>query len=343
MSNITQLAAQIAKKPWLCLPASWAHDLSPYGLEIYSQLFGDLKTPVWNSYKYKNLIFKNRLGIAGGVDKNAEHLMAWQKVGCGFLEIGTVTPRQQNPNPGTILRRDLKTESVWNKMGFPSAGSDEAYYNLKKYKSESNLPVFVNIGKNRTTPNEDASSDYENLIEKFADIADAFVINISSPNTSGLRDLAKPAAFESFLKPITEKQQSLSSKPPLFLKISPDLENTDLKNILEVSLHHQLDGFILTNTTLDRTLTPFYPVDGGMSGKPLKEKSLHALYTAKNYLEQKNEKKCLISVGGVMTADDVFERIDKGADLVQVYSTLIFEGPGFFRKVAKIAKHRFSG
>ncbi len=343
MSTITQLAVQIAKKPWLCLPAGWAHDLSPYGLEIYSQIFGDLTTPVWSSYKYKNLIFKNRLGIAGGVDKNAEHLTAWQKVGCGFLEIGTVTPKSQSPNPGVIMRRDIKTESVWNKMGFPSAGSDETYYNLKKYKSESNLPVFVNIGKNRTTPNADASSDYETLVEQFSDVADAFVINISSPNTSGLRDLAKPAAFESFLKPITQKHQSLNLKQPLFLKISPDLEITDLKNVLDVCFHHQLDGFILTNTTLDRTLTSFYPVDGGMSGKPLKEKSLHALYTTKNYLEQKNEKKCLISVGGVMTADDVFERIDKGADLVQVYSTLVFEGPGFFRKVAKIAKHRFSG
>ena len=241
------------------------------------------------------------------------------------------------------MRRDIKTESVWNKMGFPSAGRDEAYYNLKKYKSESNLPVFVNVGKNRTTPNEDASSDYETLIEQFSDVADAFVINISSPNTTGLRDLAKPVAFESFLKPITQKHQSLNLKQPLLLKISPDLETADLKNILDVCLHRQLDGFIIANTTLDRTLTPFYPSEGGMSGKPLKEKSLHALYTAKNYLEQKNEKKCLISVGGVMTADDVFERIDKGADLVQVYSTLIFEGPGFFRKVAKIAKHRFSG
>ena len=343
MSNITQLAAQIAKKPWLCLPAGWAHDLGPYGLEIYSQIFGDLKTPVWNSYKYKNLIFKNRLGIAGGVDKNAEHLTAWQKVGCGFLEIGTVTPKAQSPNPGTIMRRDIKTESVWNKMGFPSAGSDEAYYNLKKYKSESNLPVFVNIGKNRTTSNEDASSDYQYLVEQFSELADAFVINISSPNTSGLRDLAKPAAFESFLKPIIQKHQSLHLKQPLFLKISPDHELPDLKNVLDVCLSHDLDGFILTNTTLDRAETPFYPADGGMSGKPLKEKSLRALYTAKNYLEQKNEKKCLISVGGVMTADDVFERIDKGADLVQVYSTLVFEGPGFFRKVAKIAKHRFSG
>ena len=143
-------------KPWLYLPAKWAHDLSPYGLEIFAAIKGLNQTPVWKPFSYKNLHFKNRLGIAGGVDKNADHVSAWQKVGCGFVEIGTVTPLPQDPNPGVILDRDIITKSVWNKMGFPSAGADEAIYNLKKFKSVSQIPVFVNIGKNRTTENSEA-------------------------------------------------------------------------------------------------------------------------------------------------------------------------------------------
>jgi dihydroorotate dehydrogenase len=325
------------RKPWLFLPSKLAHDLSPYGLELYSLLKGSDTTPVWNPYSFKGLVFKNPLGIAGGVDKNADHLEAWRRVGCGFIEVGTVTPRPQDPNPGLIMNRDAKTFSVWNKMGFPSEGASEVYFNIKKFKSHASLPVFVNIGKNRTTENVDAHKDYSELITHFADVADAFVVNISSPNTKGLRDLATLENFNAFISPIRKHYDDLKLNQPLFLKLSPDLDMQGQEIVLRACIDHGFDGFVLTNTTLDRTHTPFYPNEGGVSGKPLKEKSIQALMHAKNVILKQNQKKCLISVGGVMTAEDVFERIKLGADLVQVYSTLVFEGPGFFRKVSKLA------
>lgn len=328
------------RRPWLYLPPKLAHDLSPYGLELYSFLKGSDTTPVWNPFSFKNIIFKNRLGIAGGVDKNADHLQAWRRLGCGFIEVGTVTPEPQKSNPGVIMNRDIQTQAVWNKMGFPSVGAAEVYFNVKKFKDQSQTPVFVNIGKNRVTDNADAHKDYAKLISHFADIADAFVVNISSPNTKGLRDLATKENFNSFISPIRKHYDELKLSTPLFLKVSPDLDPQDQENILKISIDHGFDGFILTNTTLDRSLTPQFPTDGGVSGKPLKEKSIQALMQAKNIILKQNDKKCLISVGGVMTADDVFERIKLGADLVQVYSTLVFEGPGFFRKVHKLAKLR---
>lgn len=326
------------RKPWLFLPSKLAHDLSPYGLELYSLFRGSDTTPVWNPYQFKNIIFKNRLGIAGGVDKNADHLEAWRRVGCGFIEVGTVTPQPQSANPGVIMNRDLQAKAVWNKLGFPSEGAAEVYFNIKKFKAHASTPIFVNIGKNRTTDNADAHKDYSELITHFADVADAFVVNISSPNTKGLRDLASRENFNSFIAPIRKHYDDLKLSNPLFLKLSPDLDELSQENVLKGSMDHGFDGFILTNTTLDRTHTPHFPAEGGVSGKPLKEKSIQALIQAKNIILKQNQKKCLISVGGVMTADDVFERINLGADLVQVYSTLVFEGPGFFRKVHKLAK-----
>lgn len=327
-------------RPWLYLPAKLAHDLSPYGLELYASIKGFQDTPVWNPFSFKNLHFKNRLGIAGGVDKNGDHLKAWEKVGCGFIEVGTVTPLPQSSNPGRIVDRHIPTLSVWNKMGFPSAGADEVVFNLKNFKATSHIPLFVNIGKNRSTDNTQASQDYISCLNAFDQLADAYVINISSPNTKGLRDLAKSDSFLPFITPIKKYHEQLKLNSPVFLKLSPDLDPDDLTNIIEMSFDVGLDGFILTNTTLDRVNTSFYPSEGGVSGMPLKNKSIQALTFTRNLLNKKNEKKCLISVGGVMTAADVFERIDLGADLVQVYSTLIFEGPGFFRKVAQVAKQR---
>lgn len=327
-------------KPWLWVPAKWAHDLSSYGIEIYSKIYGQSTTPVWNSFTYKNLIFKNRIGIAGGVDKNADHLLAWQSLGCGFLEIGTVTPEAQKPNPGKIIDRDIKTSSLWNKMGFPSAGADEVFFNLRGFKEISKTPVFVNIGKNRTTPNETAHIDYIFLLSKFQSLADAFVLNISSPNTKGLRDLAKKENLDLFLNPIMSAVNDLSISQPLFIKLSPDLETEDLISVVECCLQHKIDGFILTNTTLSREGLTYYPSEGGASGKPVAELSKKALKTVVGLCLREKTKKIIISAGGVMTAADVFERIELGADLVQVYTALIFEGPGFIRKVSDFAEQR---
>lgn len=323
-------------KPWLWLPPKLAHDLSFLAVELYS-LMNENRTPAWGSFSWKGLEFKNRLGLAGGVDKNAEHLFAWQKLGCGFIEAGTITPEAQKPNLGKIFDRSIADEAIWNKMGFPSAGADESYYNLNACRSEITVPVFINIGKNRTTANEMAHEDYMMLIERFQHLADAFVVNISSPNTKGLRDLASRESLEAFLKPIMLKKNELNCQKPVLLKLSPDLQEEDLKRILDVSVQNQVDGFVLTNTTLARTTHKQFSNEGGVSGKPLAERAKMSLKTAIQHLGSEKSQKLVISVGGVMTADDVFERITLGADLVEVYTALVFSGLNFFRKVEKSA------
>lgn len=330
-------------KPWLLLPPKIAHDIGPYGLKFFSYLYGSEQTPQWNSFtwndsKNKSLYFPNRLGIAGGVDKNAESVLDWQNLGCGFLEIGTVTPQPQVANPGKIMDRDLLTRSVWNKMGFPSAGAHAVLKNLERKKIDLKVPLFINIGKNRTTSNEHAHLDYISLMSDFQNLADAFVINISSPNTKGLRDLTKQNQLQSFLGPIMSHHENLKRKPLMLIKLSPDLDSNSLAEIIKICLNYNLSGFVLTNTTLSRPSTEFYPQEGGVSGAPLSALSLKALDTAATICSKEISKKMLISAGGVMTAGDVFERINHGADLVQSYAALIFEGPTFFRKVAQVAK-----
>ncbi len=323
-------------KPWLWLPPQLAHQLSPVAIDFYS-LFHSEKVPSWNSFVWKNLVFKNRLGLAGGVDKNADHLPAWIRLGCGFVEIGTVTPQPQSANTGKIFDRSVSDLALWNKMGFPSAGASDVFYNLKNFKASSTLPVLINIGKNRTTPNELAHTDYIELVHQFHSIADAFVVNISSPNTTGLRDLTRPESLEAFLKPLSQSQAEFSSRKPILLKLSPDLEADDLKRVIDSAIKFQIDGFVLTNTTLARNTQKTFPTDGGISGKPVQQQSKKALQIAIAHLGSEKSKKLVISVGGVMTAEDVFERISLGADLVEVYTTLIFSGLNFFRKVAQSA------
>lgn len=331
-----------AFKPWLALPPKLAHDLSSIGVELYSAIFGSNQSTDWMPFEFQGLKFSNRLGIAGGVDKNAEHCNAYQRIGCGFIEIGTVTPLAQGPNPGKIIDRDLKSKALWNKMGFPSHGMDEAFYNLQKYKSQdakSKIPIFVNVGKNRTTPNERAHLDYLECINRLESFADAIVINISSPNTSGLRDLLKPENLEKFLSPIISARKPI----PYLLKLSPDLKPEELWLATQIAMDQGFDGFIVTNTTLSREnlspeATARFPSEGGVSGLPLRHLSQKALEIVLKSVARQKQKKLVVSAGGVMTPEDVFERIKSGADLVQVYSALVFEGPGFFRQVAERAK-----
>lgn len=319
------------KKPWLLLPPQWAHDLGPFGLKLFA-LLQSKPIPTWKSFTWNNLHFKNPLGIAGGVDKNAESLKEWWALGSGFAEIGTVTPRPQEPNPGKIMDRDLHRLAVWNKMGFPSAGAEEVFYNLRDLERKQ-TPVFVNIGKNRDTPNEHAVDDYLALIERLRSQADAFVVNISSPNTKGLRDLQNKEALRKLLEPVIQKSHSNESKPVL-LKLSPDLNDESLEDALAVSVELGIDGFVLTNTTLSRPEGISFPPEGGLSGAPLKPLSCQILEKSLRILGKNRHGKLIVSAGGIMTPEDVFERLQMGADLVEIYSVLIFEGPGFFHKVA---------
>lgn len=319
-------------KPWLLLPPQWAHDLGPFGLKLFS-LIQSKPIPAWNSFTWNNLIFKNPLGLAGGVDKNAENLQEWWALGAGFAEIGTVTPRPQKANPGKIIDRDLHHHAVWNKMGFPSQGADEVFYNLRSY-DQKQTPIFVNIGKNRDTTNEDAVKDYLFLIDRLRPHADAFVVNISSPNTQGLRDLQNKEALARLLEPLVISSHQSGDPKPILLKLSPDLSDASLEDALEVAVNAGVDGFVLTNTTLSRPQGIHFPVEGGLSGAPLKSLSCHILQKSLQLLGKNRPGKLIVSAGGVLSPEDVFERLQMGADLVEIYSALIFEGPGFFRKVA---------
>ncbi len=313
-------------KPWLLLPPKWAHALLPWALSVLC-FFLKNKNLEFKKFTWRGLTFKNPIGIAGGVDKTAFNLLHWQKLGVGFLEIGTVTPLPQGPNPGRIVARDIATQSVWNKMGFPNPGAISVLNTLIKKQKHLNVPLFVNVGKNRSTSNEQAAFDYISCLQTFKSIADVFVINISSPNTQGLRQLLQPVYFRDFLNPILNFKKTENLQQPLLLKLSPDMTDSELSNVLDISLELNIDGWIVTNTTTDRQSTPFFSTEGGVSGAPLAERSKYILKYCAEHLKNKKQDRLLISAGGITTANDVHERLKLGADLVQMYSALIFHGP----------------
>jgi dihydroorotate dehydrogenase len=284
------------------------------------------------------LRFENRLGLAGGIDKNASLIEDWWTFGPGFVEVGTVTPKPQGPNPGKILARDNASLALWNRMGFPGGGAWTVRENLRDLPRSYPTPVFVNIGKNRTTPNEDAVRDYAECIDVLADLADVFVVNISSPNTAGLRELLEPTNLRRFLGGVlAARNKSNSPETPVLLKLSPDITNEQLRTIIETAKGLGVDGFIATNTTLAREPGSPFPPEGGVSGKPLAAQSKAVLKSLIEILGPNRGDTLVVSTGGIMSPEDVFERLDLGADLVQVYSALIFEGPRFFRSVARAA------
>ncbi len=325
-------------RPWLLLPPQWAHDLGPWALPLFAQLYGG-KTPSCQPFSWRHLRFENRLGLAGGVDKSGESLRSWQSLGVGFLEVGTVTPLPQTANPGKILARDVPRQAVWNKMGFPNKGVARLKKELHEFARHKSVPLFVNVGKNRQTTNDKAADDYLSCLAQLHEHADAFVINISSPNTSDLRQLLQPENLQKFLRPLLEWKKNHSRALPFFLKLSPDMPEDSFFSALETSLALDIDGWILTNTTLARAPGLTFPVEGGVSGEPLRETSFLWLERAHEYLKNKKQGRLLISTGGVHSAPEVLRRLASGADLVQAYSALIFEGPRFFqRTVAELQK-----
>lgn len=313
---------------WRFLPASLAHELGPTGVRIAAEIFGCEKSQEWNPLRWRGLHFPNRVGIAGGVDKNGENLRAWQRLGAGFIEMGTVTPKPQQPNPGKILDRDWERKNLWNKMGFPSDGATEARLNWQAAQP-LDVPVFINIGKNRETPNEKAVDDYVRLVREFP-FAQGFVVNVSSPNTMGLRALQT----REFLQPLCHTVTHAAVPRPVLLKLSPDMSETDFKDCIDAGLSSGIAGFVLTNTTTQRPTGCPFPTEGGLSGQDLRERSRQALRWANAMITPRGST-LLVSVGGIFTLDDVKKSLELGADLVEVYSALIFRGPLFFKKLQR--------
>ncbi len=268
--------------------------------------------------------FPNPVGLGAGFDKNALMIKSLESLGFGFVEVGTVTPVAQVGNPKPRLFRYPKYESVQNAMGFNNDGSKKIKERVKKlYPCE--IPIAVNIGKNKTTPEDEAIEDYKSLMNTFKDICDFMVINISSPNTPGLRDLQN----ENFIKELFKEAKEITSKP-ILLKIAPDMQKDKALMLCESAVQNGANGIIATNTTMDYSLIKEAKDFGGLSGKVLKEKSFELFeHLAKNLYG----KTTLISVGGIDDANEAFKRLKAGASLVEIYTALIFKGPSLAKEI----------
>ena len=280
------------------------------------------------------LCFPNPLGLAAGFDKSATAVTAFPAFGFGFVEIGTVTPRPQVGNPLPRLFRLPADEAVINYMGFNNDGALAVARRLRM--SPSRIPVGVNLGKNADTPLEKALDDYRICLEELFDVGDYVVINVSSPNTPGLRTLQTRANLGALLSSVQASNQALAlarqvQPRPLFVKIAPDLQPADLDDIVEVVQSCGLDGIIATNTTTERTgLTTAISQPGGLSGRPLRQRSTEVI---RHVYRRVGGSIPIIGVGGIFSADDAYEKICAGASLVQLYTGLVYQGSGLPHRI----------
>ncbi len=282
------------------------------------------------------LKFKNPVGLAAGFDKDAKVIDEMAMLGFGFIEIGTLTPKPQEGNPLPRLFRLPQDESLINRMGFNNGGVLEAVERLKTRKSD--VLIGGNIGKNKITPNENAVDDYLFCLEALHGYVDYFVVNVSSPNTPNLRDLQEKEPLKRLLQAVKSANDKKSNPKPILLKIAPDLTDGQLDDIVEIVRETGIAGVIATNTTIDRSklITPQAEVEsigaGGVSGKVLSRRSTEVI----RYLHQKSKGEFpIVGVGGIFSAEDAIEKLEAGASLVQVYSGMIYEGPGLIKKIKK--------
>jgi dihydroorotate dehydrogenase len=290
-----------------------------------------LKVTLWDR------VFPNPVGLAAGFDKNAEVIAPMLSMGFGFVETGTVTPKPQDGNPRPRVFRCASHEAVINRMGFPGKGLDEFKNNIEKFLSTTPRPagiVGLNIGMNKAQ--KEPARDYCQLVRALGPYADYFTVNISSPNTPGLRNLQERDNFIELIGQImNERSKSCGTKnpPPLLVKLSPDLRDEQVDELSKAALEANIDGLILTNTTLDRPdylPAGFSTEQGGLSGEPLCDKSTEVI--AKFY-RATNGKLPLIGVGGISSAQDAYDKIRAGASLVQLYTALVFNGPDLISEI----------
>ncbi|MEL6625048.1 MAG: quinone-dependent dihydroorotate dehydrogenase [Bacteroidota bacterium] len=281
------------------------------------------------------LTFKNPIGLAAGFDKDGLIAENWQHLGFGFVELGTVTPRPQAGNPKKRLFRLPADQAIINRMGFNNQGVDALVKKLVRME-KGDLIVGANIGKNKDTPNERAVDDYVICFDKLAPYVDYFVVNVSSPNTPGLRSLQEKAPLTNLLNTLQERNQALPTPRPLLLKIAPDLNHDQLDDIVEVVQATRLDGLIANNTTISRAglQTPDQEVkamgNGGLSGAPLRDRSQEVMQYLRAALGPDFP---IVGVGGIMTAADAEARLAAGANLLQVYTGFVYEGPAVVQKL----------
>jgi len=328
-----------ALKPWLFqMDAERAHEWTTWMMRI-AHGFGLLtagqgrlpQTPV----SCLGLHFPNALGLAAGMDKSASAVEAWSALGFGFVEVGTLTPRPQPGNPKPRLFRLPEHEALINRMGFNNVGIQAAVKRLEKRRCKA--VVGVNIGKNFDTPNEHAVKDYLDCLKAAYPVADYIAVNISSPNTKGLRDLQAEESIRELLGALKKEQSILQKdsgkKVPMLVKIAPDLEAPQIEALARVFNELAVDGVIATNTTINRAAIAGHWLEneaGGLSGTPVKARSTQVIQAFRELLHEATP---IIGVGGILSGADAQEKLQAGAALVQVYSGLVYRGPGLVRDV----------
>ena len=314
-----------------------AHEFTIKALKMAGKLpFPIFPTPD-NPVEVMGLKFKNPIGLAAGADKNGEAIDGFGKLGFGFIEVGTVTPLAQDGNPKPRQFRILEAEGIINRNGFNNLGVDVLVENVKRVKYDGILGI--NIGKNAVTPIENALDDYQICLRKVYEYADYITVNISSPNTKNLRSLQYGEALDELLSGLKAEQARLSQKfqqyKPLVLKIAPDLTEEEIASVADSLIRHRIDGVIAGNTTLSReTVAGLINAEqvGGLSGKPLNALSTKLIMRLAKEL---NGALPIIGSGGIHSLASGKEKIDAGAKLLQVYSGLIYEGPGLIQTLAK--------
>jgi dihydroorotate dehydrogenase len=281
------------------------------------------------------LNFRNPVGLAAGYDKDGVAVYGLSALGFGHLELGTVTPRPQPGNPKPRVFRLIEEQGLINRMGFPGRGMQYVSHQLSGInKRPGGVVLGLNLGKNKDTPLETAAQDYITLMRAFAPLADYLAINVSSPNTVGLRRLQGREMLETLLKQISVERLSLNVQPPVLVKIAPDLSDEELDDAVGAILETGMDGIIATNTTLSRegVRSPLRAESGGLSGRPLTALSDSVL---EKVVARVNERVPVVAVGGVMTPDDAKRKLDLGATLIQVYTGLVYAGPGLVKNIVR--------
>lgn len=330
----------LARKLLFTLSGEAAHQIALEGLDAAARLrllkpfvAAKLAAPV----KVMGLEFPNAVGLAAGLDKNADHLFSLDQLGFGFIEVGTVTPRPQPGNPKPRLFRIPEQEAIINRMGFNNKGLAHLVNQVK------NTPISgllgINLGKNLTTPVEEAVNDYLLGLEGVYELADYVTVNISSPNTPGLRNLQYGEALKDLLQPLKEVQARLADTHqryvPLVVKVAPDMNEEELLSLATTLRQLKLDGVIATNTTLDKSAVEglrYGEEAGGLSGRPLTEKACEITRQLADALEGDLP---IIGVGGIFSAEDAVDRINAGASLIQLYTGFIYRGPSLINECAE--------
>ncbi len=346
---------QLLRKIYFLLSPEKVHTLAmgqlkcitslPFGKKLVSALAAPAHS---TEARFLNMKFKNPVGLGAGFDKNAIYLNELEALGFGFVEIGTVTPLPQDGNDRPRLFRLPQDQALINRMGFNNDGADAIAERLKNWRrkkqsTKEQYPMIIggNIGKNKMTPNEEAWKDYATCFNKLHPYVDYFAVNVSSPNTPGLRALQEKDSLKKILLHLAMMNNGKATAKPILLKIAPDLELSQLDDVISLALEIKLDGIIATNTTISRNglQTPVKKVTdigaGGLSGKPVRERSTQIV---KYIYDQSCGQIPIIASGGIFTSRDAVDKFEAGASLVQIWTGFIYEGPAIVKKICKTLK-----